>query len=82
MKVFDFEECAKYHHKEVVDFLRENYQKKIGEAFYCVAMKNIRSKLIYVARDKSQRRSQKRLRQPAKLKKEYNYLKSEFGFFK
>jgi hypothetical protein len=81
MKKFDFDECAKYHHKEVVDFLKENHQKKIGETFYVIAMNRIRSGLTYVALNKNQRKSQKRLRQPAKLRKEYRHLKERFGFF-
>ena len=70
MKTFDFTKARETHHKEVVDFWYDYKDKKIGVSFYIIALKKIRSNWIGA-----------KCRTPARLKREYLYLKEEFGFF-
>lgn len=73
MKIFDFEQALKQgRNPQVVNFFRENWNKKITEEEFIETMQKLRIHRLGDSKKYS----------PSHLKKEYKNLKEQFGFFK
>ena len=67
---FDWEQCKKACSKNTYDYLKRHFRSPITEEEFVEFMQENRDK------SKNPRR-----KTPSRLRKDYNYLKTKFGFF-